>query len=141
MVKVEIRLRLFRNGISPEVNDKGKIMATKVTKEQGIRIGINQVITYATLLPILWFIGQPILVSALADDIKASVKQEVAPLNAAFVALLQRDVNKVRKDIAALRFRQRRADDWTSDDAIYLADLEIELEALREAKAALEVET
>lgn len=112
-------------------------MASKVTKEQGIRIGINQVITYVTLMPILWFIGQPILVNALADDIKHSVQQEVAPMSAAFVALLQRDVNKVRKEIAGLRFRQQRQDSWTSEDAVYLADLEIELEALREAMAAL----
>ena len=116
-------------------------MAGKITKEQGIRIGINQIITYATLIPILWFIAQPILVNALANDIKASVAQEVAPLNAAFVALLQRDVNKVRKEIAALKFRQRRADNWTSEDAVYLADLQIEIEALREAMDALAVET
>ena len=116
-------------------------MASTMIKEQGIRIGINQIITYATLMPILWFIGQPILVSALADDIKTAVHQQVAPMSAAFVALLQRDVNKVRKEIAALKFRQRRAYNWTSDDAVYLADLEIELEALREAMAALKVET
>ncbi len=108
---------------------------------QGIRIGINQLITYATLIPTLWFIGQPILVNALADDIKVAVQQELAPMNGAFIALLQRDINKVRKEIAALRFRQRRSDNWTSEDALTLTDLEIELEALREAMAALEVET
>lgn len=112
----------------------------KVTREQGVRIGINQIITYATLMPILWFVGQPILVSALADDIKQAVQEQAAPMNNAFAALLQRDVNKVRKEIAALKFRQRRADNWTSQDAIYLADLEIELEALREARDALKVE-
>lgn len=116
-------------------------MSSKVTREQGIRIGINQVITYATLIPIFWFIGQPILVSALADDIKLSVQQQVAPMNNAFIALLQRDVNKVRKEIAALKFRQRRSINWTSEDALYLADLQIEIEALREAMAALKVET
>ncbi len=116
-------------------------MASKVTKEQGMRIGINQIITYGTLIPLLWFVFQPILVSAMADDIKAAVQQQLEPMNNAFVALLQRDVNKVRKDIAALKFRQRNDDGWTSEDAVYLADLEIELEALREAMAALKVET
>ncbi len=116
-------------------------MAQKITKEQGIRIGISQIITYATLMPVLWFVAQPILVSAMAEDIKLTVQQELAPMNNAFVALLQRDVNKVRKEIAGLQFRQRRADNWTSEDAIYLADLEIEIEALREAMAALKVET
>ncbi len=116
-------------------------MAGTITRDQGIRIGISQIITYATLMPILWFVAQPILVNAMAEDIKLTVQQELAPMNNAFVALLQRDVNKVRKDIAALRFRQRRAEDWDSEDALYLADLEIELEALREAMAALAVET
>ncbi len=116
-------------------------MATKVTRDQGFRIGISQVITYITLIPIFWFIIQPILVNALAGDIKAAVQEQVAPMNAAFVALLQRDVNKVRKDIAALRFRQRQTDSWTADSAIELAGLEIELEALQSAVAALEVTT
>ena len=41
--------------------------------------------------------------------------------------------------MAALRFLQRSNDDeWTQDDAEYLADLEIQLDALEEAKAALQ---
>jgi hypothetical protein len=116
-------------------------MAGKITKEQGIRIGINQIITYATLVPILWFIGQPILVRAMAQDIKTSVQKEVAPLNAAFSRILQRDVNRVRKEIAALKYRQRQIDDWTAEDAQDLADLQIELESLRSAMAALNVKT
>jgi hypothetical protein len=118
---------------------EGIIMNSKVTREQGVRIGINQAITYTTLVPILWFIGQPILVNALADDIKIAVQEQVAPMNAAFVALLQRDINGVRKSIAMLKFRQYQEDDWTSDDARELAELDIELEALREAMSALKV--
>ncbi len=114
------------------------------TKERGIRIGINQIITYAGLVPIFWFIIQPILVSALAEEMQESIKQtvatEVAPINNAFVALLQRDINATRKDIAALKFRERQAVDWTAEDAAYLADLDIQLDALEEAKAALQVD-
>jgi hypothetical protein len=113
-------------------------MAT--AKERGIRIGINQIVTYATLIPIFWFIAQPILVEALAEDIQQTVKKEVIPINNAFIALLQRDINATRKEIAALKFRERRALDWTEEDATYLADLEIQLDALEEAKAALQVE-
>ncbi len=111
-------------------------------KERGIRIGVNQLVTYATLVPIFWFIVQPILVSALAEEMQESIKQtvaaEVAPISLAFVALLQRDINATRKDIAALKFRQRQVTDWTVDDAEYLADLEIQLDALEEAKDALQ---
>ena len=118
-------------------------MATKQEiKERGIRIGVNQLVTYATLVPIFWFIAQPILVSALAEEMQESIKQtvatEVAPISNAFVALLQRDINATKKDIAALKFRQRQATDWTAEDAAYLADLDIQLDALEEAKDALQ---
>ena len=63
------------------------------------------------------------------------------PINDAFVALLQRDINATKKDIAALKFRQRQDEDWTVDDAEYLADLDIQLAALEEAKKALLVQT
>jgi hypothetical protein len=120
-------------------------MATKQEiKERGIRLGINQIVTYATLVPIFWFVAQPILVSALAEEMQESIKETVAtqvdPINNAFVALLQRDINATRKDIAALRFRQRQDEDWTVEDAEYLADLEIQLDTLEEAKAALQAD-
>ena len=114
------------------------------TKDRGIRMGVNQLITYATLVPIFWFVIQPILVDALAEEMQESIKQtvaaEVAPLNGAFIALLQRDINVTKKEIAGLKFRQRRNDKWTSEDALSLADKEIELTALSEAKAALQRE-
>ena len=121
----------------------------KVTKEEikerGLRIGLNQIVTYATLVPIFWFIAQPILVKALAsemqDTIQDTVAAQVEPINDAFVALLQRDINATKKDIAALKFRQRQDDEWTVDDAEYLADLEIQLAALEEAKMALLAKT
>ena len=114
-------------------------MAESTVREAGIRIGINQLITYLTLIPIFWFILQPLIISALAEDIKEIVAQQTEPINNAFVALLQRDINATRKEMAALRFLQRSNDDeWTQDDAEYLADLEIQLDALEEAKAALQ---
>ncbi len=122
-------------------------MASKAeVKEAAGRIGVNQLVTYASLVPIFWFILQPILVDALAEEMQETIKQtvatEVAPINNAFVALLQREINSTRKDIAGERFRQRQDDgEWTAEDAEYLADLEIQLDALEEAKAALQVNT
>lgn len=110
---------------------------SKKFKERGIRIGINQLVTYLTLIPIFWFVLQPLLVNAMTEDIKAIVADQTEPINNAFVALLQRDINATRKEIAALRFRQRSDDEWNEDDALYLADLEIQLAALEEAKEAL----
>jgi len=114
-------------------------MTNSTAKEQGIRIGINQLVTYLTLIPIFWFILQPLILNSMAEDIKEIVAEEAAPINNAFVALLQRDINKLLKEMAALRFQQRSDDvEWTQDDAEYLADLEIELAALEEAKSALQ---
>ena len=114
---------------------------TQTVKERGIRIGVNQLVTYITLIPVFWFILQPLLISAMAEDIREIVTQQTAPINNAFVALLQRDINSTRKDIAALKFQQRSDDIvWTQDDAEYLADLEIQLDALEEAKTALLVD-
>ncbi len=107
-------------------------------KETGVHIGINQLVTYVTLIPILWFVAQPLLMDAMAEDIKQIVAEQNEPINNAFVALLQRDINATRKDIAALKFRQRNDDTWSEDDALYLADLEIQLAALEEAKTALQ---
>lgn len=114
-------------------------MATKAEmKDRGIRIGINQIVTYITLVPIFWFIAQPLIVKALAEDINQIVQKEVLPINNAFVALLQRDINATKREMASLRFLQRQGTTWTQEDAKYLADLEIQLDALEEAKSALE---
>ena len=123
-------------------------MASKAeVKEAAGRIGVNQIITYAGLVPIFWFIIQPVLIDALAEEMQETIKQtvstEVAPINNAFVALLQRDINATRKEMAALRFRRDNppVDDWTAEDASYLADLEIQIDALEEAKSALQANT
>lgn len=111
----------------------------KVTKEQGLHITLAGAIAFLPLLPIMWFIGKPVISTALAEDIKQAAQEQAQPIKNAFVALLVRDINKLKKEMAGLRFRQRQGTDWTSDDAEYLADLEIELAALQEAKVALEV--
>jgi len=117
-------------------------VTNSTVKERGIRIGINQLVTYATLLPIFWFVLQPLLVDAMAEDIKEIVAQQIEPINNGFVVLIQRDINATRRDIAALKFQQRTDnEDWTQDDALYLADLEIQLAALEEAKEALQETT
>lgn len=112
-------------------------------KGQGIRIGINQVITYATLVPILWFVAQPLLVTAVSDamaeDIEETVKAGVAPMSNAFTVLLTMEINALRKDIAALQFRQRTpGQEWTAEDAELLIETELEMEALEAALVALQ---
>ena len=113
-------------------------------KEHGINISTSVIISWLTIGTFAWLFAEPLLVSAvssaLAEDIKQTVDQAVAPINGAFIALLQRDINATTREIAALQFRQRRQQDWTSKDATYLADKQLELKALEAAKASLEAD-
>ncbi len=110
-------------------------------QEQSKVIGVQTLVTWIPLVPILWFVVQPILVTsvseAMAEDIQDTVKQSVEPVNNAFQVLLMLNINEIRKEIAGLQFRQRTGDNWTAEDADSLADLNIELEALQDALETL----
>ena len=109
-----------------------------LTKQGAIHISTSTLATLVIVVPTMWLLMKPLIASALADDIKETVQEQLRPLESSFNVLLTRDINALRKEIAGLKFRQRTGDDWTAEDAAYLADLEIELEALRSAKAELE---
>jgi hypothetical protein len=109
-------------------------------REVSISTIFSTVASLAVVIPVLWYVGKPLISSALAEDFKEIAQQQAQPIKSAFSVLLTRDINSLRKEIAALKFRQRQDTDWTSDDAEYLTDLEIELEALKEAKEQLEPE-
>ena len=116
-------------------------MSTEQAKSISLSTLASTVSSLVVLVPVLWFIGKPLITDALADDMKQVVQTESVPIKGAFTVLLDRDINALRKEIAALKFRQRQGTDWTADDAEYLADLEIEIEALREAKEELKKES
>lgn len=94
------------------------------------------------LLPTLWFIGKPLISESLAEDFKEIAQEQALPIKAAFSVLLTRDINYLRKQMAALEFRRDNppAEDWTADDAEYLTELDIELEALTDARELLATE-
>ena len=105
-------------------------------KEHGLNVSLSTVATIAALVPMFWFIAKPILISqistAMADEFEETIESKQAPVENAFKALLRSEITKLRKEIARLRTHEG-GDDWTEDDAEYLAELMIELEALREA--------
>ena len=115
----------------------------KITKEQGISISLATIATWVPLIPLLWFVAQPILVSAvseaMAEDIQQQVQQGVAPLNMAFVAIIQSNIERLRRQIADMEFRRDNPppDDWTSEDAQQLVNLNIELDTQEDALEAL----
>lgn len=110
-------------------------------KQHGFNVSLSTVATIVALVPAFWFIGKPILVSqistALASEFEETIDRKQAPVEAAFKALLRSEITELRKEIARLRTHEN-SDDWTEDDAEYLAELRIELEALQEAYGELQ---
>ncbi len=113
-----------------------------ITKAQGFRMTLTAVLSYLPLIPVFWFLVQPVLITAVskavADDIKTQVDKSVAPINSAFKILLQRDIDAKKREIAAFENkRQFNSSEWTEEDAKDLVNCEIELESLVAAKGAL----
>ena len=105
-------------------------------------ISLSTIIAWATLIPMLWFIGKPVVIKSvsvvMAEEIKQVVKEEVTPLVQSFTILMQIDINSLRKEIAQLEYRQREGINWTVEDAKFLEDKKIELDGLQAALAALQ---
>jgi len=110
-------------------------------REISVSTIFSTVASLAVVIPVLWYVGKPLLSEALAEDFKEIAQSQAQPIKSAFSVLLTRDINSLRKEIAGLKFQQRQDTDWTAEDVDYLADLEIELEALKEAKEQLETKT
>jgi hypothetical protein len=110
-------------------------------KQHGFQVSVSTVMTLAAVVPVLWFIGKPLLIeqisTAMASEFNDAIDEKQAPVQNAFKVLLQTEITKLRKEIAAMKYRQRNGEDWDGADAEYLAELEIELEALQEAYAEL----
>jgi hypothetical protein len=114
----------------------------KLSTEQGTNISLSSIISAATVLGVVWMFVKPALMAnvsvALADDIKGTVKREVAPISAGFTVLLQQQILQTQREIAQLE-RQRNANfqTWTSEQATTLVDAYSRLEAQKMALEAL----
>ena len=105
-------------------------------KDRTIHVSISTILTLIPVVTAVWFVGKPILVSQISDamgaEFEETIEEKTAPVENAFKALLRSEITKLRKEIAKLRTHEGD-EDWTEDDAEYLAELRIELEALQEA--------
>ena len=111
------------------------------SKEISLTTLASTVSSLVVLVPVLWFIGKPLIADALADDFKKVAQEQAEPVQNAFSVLLTREINNLRREVAALKFEQRNnGDEWTAEDAAYLEELEIELESLRDAREELKQE-
>ncbi len=113
-------------------------------KEHGKTFSITVIASWLPLIGAFWFLGKPLLISAVseavASDIKIQVTKGLEPINNAFAALMRNNISAIRKDIALLEFKRDNTDVWTQDDAKRLVQLKIDLDAAKEALAALEAD-
>ena len=115
----------------------------QITKQDGVNISLGAVLAWLPLIPVFWFIAKPILVSAVSDavaeDIEQQISKQIAPLNGAFIALLQTEVATLKRQIAAKEFKRDNPPpgDWTSLDAQELVNDKLALKAAEDALVAL----
>lgn len=105
-------------------------------KRRGVNISISSLVTVLPILGVVWFLIEPRVVIAVTTLVKADVSVQVSdqikPLNAAFKAIIQNDIDRTRRQIAELKnIRQFHPEDWTDKDSSELAQLEIELDNLK----------
>lgn len=106
-----------------------------ISKDERKSIGISAVAAIigmcAVVLPVGWYLVRPALAQSLSAELTAQMEQTVqkklAPMNAGFKALLQQNIDRLRREIAALENKGRLAP-LTDQEARDLIDKRIELD-------------
>lgn len=85
------------------------------------------------VLPIAWYIVQPLLVSsvsaAMASDIESTMDRKIAPITGGLKAIIQTNINRLRRTISTHEYRRDSSPTtWTQADASELTNLEIDLD-------------
>jgi phage terminase Nu1 subunit (DNA packaging protein) len=97
----------------------------------GISVIASLVAMAAVLLPSAWFLVKPALAQSVAEELTGVVEQTVqkklAPMNAGFKALLQQNIDRLRREIAILE-NKAHAGPLPEQDARDLIDKRIELD-------------
>ena len=113
----------------------------KIDKSQGWGAVLSVAASLVVVVPAIWFVIQPLLLSslntAMAQETREIVKAEVAPLSAGFTVIIQQNILRLRKEIAQLERRQRLPEGLTREETDTLVDLRSQLEAQQMALAEL----
>jgi TRAP-type C4-dicarboxylate transport system permease small subunit len=117
----------------------------KFTKEERRRHIVSTMSTFAALFPLAiaaWFLVKPALVSSISGAMAAGIDQKItlvaAPLVAGMAALLQQNINDLRREIGKLEHEQQYDPHaFTSEQAAELITLRIDLDAQRRALNAM----
>ena len=92
--------------------------------------------------PVGWYMARPVLVSsvatAMAGDIEETIDKKLAPIAGGFTAIVQQNINRLRRDISRLEFIQMNEPaNWTIQMADDLTDMRIELDGQEAALNAM----
>lgn len=106
-----------------------------VSKEERKSIGISAIASIvgmcAIVLPVGWYLVKPAVAKEVAEEltnvVEQTVQKKLAPMNAGFKALLQQNIDRLRREIAALENKARVAP-LTDQEARDLIDKRIELD-------------
>lgn len=105
----------------------------KIDKGQGIGAVFSTIVSVAAVVPIVWFVVQPLLLrsinTAMAQETRAIVKDEISPLTAGLSVIIQQTILRLQKDIAQLERKQRTVEGLTAEETNRLVDVRAELAA------------
>lgn len=118
-----------------------------ISKDERKSIGISAVAAIvgmcAIVLPVGWWLVKPALAESLSEQLTTQMEQtvakKIAPLNAGFKAVIQQNIDRLRREIATLENKARTAP-LSDQEARELIDKRIELDgqlaAIAEIRAA-----
>lgn len=113
----------------------------KIDKGQGWGAVLSTVVSIGAVVPLVWFVVQPLLLkslnTAMAQETREIVKHEISPLSSGFRVIIQQNILRLQKEIAQLERRQRAAEGISIEETNYLVDLRSQLEAQQMALAEL----
>lgn len=125
----------------PELNRRASDKGARSRHNQTIAVSIvvtTAIITGLTSLTVL--VGKKGIVSVMSDamagEITKQVQTQVAPLAAGFKVILQQNIDRLRREIGALEFKERTGT-LTADEARLLDDRRIELDGQKAALDAI----
>lgn len=111
-----------------------------ISRDERKSIGISSIASIvgvcAVVLPVGWFLVKPALADSIADQMKgtidSAVQAKIQPLNVGFKAILQQNIDRLRRDIDQLENKQRSGA-LTEQELRNLSDKRIDLDGQRAA--------
>lgn len=95
----------------------------------------------AVVLPAVGFVSTPFIVSylstAMADEIRSQVQEQVTPVNAGMKVLIENNIAELEDEISGLEYRQRTDDNFGQLDAHTLTIKKRRLRAQQDALDAI----